>query len=103
MYARPLFCAFNYIKTRTPKLVFITFIFKKILVVLIYLSYISELRVANLIESHGFTAVTQRRHQPIMAEANGTNPDEFRKLNLAKFFYNRRDKNYSFLSKCSTI
>ena len=35
----------------------------------------AELRVANLIESYGYTAVPQRRHQQIMAEANSTNPE----------------------------
>ena len=35
----------------------------------------AALLVANLIESYGYTAVPQRRHQQIMAEANSTNPE----------------------------
>ena len=36
---------------------------------------VALVRVANLIESHGFTAVPQRRHQTIMEEKDGTNPE----------------------------
>jgi len=35
----------------------------------------AQLRVANLIESQGFLALPQRRHQQIMAEENSTNPE----------------------------
>lgn len=35
----------------------------------------ASLKVANFIESLGFTAVPQRRHQQIMAEENSTNPE----------------------------
>ena len=35
----------------------------------------AELRVANLIESYGYTAVPQRRHQQIMSESDSTNPE----------------------------
>lgn len=35
----------------------------------------AALKVANFIESLGFTAVPQRRHQQIMAEENSTNPE----------------------------
>ena len=33
------------------------------------------LRVANLIEAEGFTAIPQRRHQNIMQDENGVNPE----------------------------
>ena len=35
----------------------------------------SQLRVAQLIEAEGFLALPQRRHQQIMAEENGMNPE----------------------------
>ena len=35
----------------------------------------AQLKVANFIESNGFVAVPQRRHQQIMAEENSTNPE----------------------------
>ena len=35
----------------------------------------AQLKVANFIESKGFMAVPQRRHQQIMAEENSTNPE----------------------------
>ena len=35
----------------------------------------AQLMVANYIESQGFTALPQRRHQVIMAEENSTNPE----------------------------
>ena len=35
----------------------------------------AQLKVANYIESNGFTALPQRRHQQIMAEENSTNPE----------------------------
>lgn len=35
----------------------------------------AQLKVANFIESEGFTAIPQRRHQQIMAEQNSTNPE----------------------------
>lgn len=35
----------------------------------------AQLKVANFIESKGYTAVPQRRHQQIMAEENSTNPE----------------------------
>lgn len=35
----------------------------------------AQLKVANYIESKGFIAVPQRRHQQIMAEENSTNPE----------------------------
>ena len=35
----------------------------------------AQLRVANLIESQGYIALPQRRHQTIMAEENDTNPE----------------------------
>ncbi|MEE1238554.1 MAG: 4Fe-4S binding protein [Acutalibacteraceae bacterium] len=35
----------------------------------------AQLKVANFIESKGFTAIPQRRHQQIMAEQNSTNPE----------------------------
>ena len=35
----------------------------------------AQIRVANLIESQGFIALPQRRHQTIMAEENDTNPE----------------------------
>lgn len=36
---------------------------------------VALVRVSNLIESKGFTAVPQRRHQTIMESADGTNPE----------------------------
>ena len=36
---------------------------------------VALVRVANLIESRGFTAVPQRRHQTIMESNDGTNPE----------------------------
>ena len=36
---------------------------------------VALVRVANLIESRGFTAVPQRRHQTIMESKDGTNPE----------------------------
>ena len=35
----------------------------------------AQLKIANFIESEGFTAIPQRRHQQIMAEENSTNPE----------------------------
>ena len=35
----------------------------------------AQLKVANFIESKGYIALPQRRHQQIMAEENGTNPE----------------------------
>ena len=35
----------------------------------------AQIKVANFIESKGFMAVPQRRHQQIMAEENSTNPE----------------------------
>ena len=35
----------------------------------------AQIKVANFIESEGFTALPQRRHQNIMAEENDTNPE----------------------------
>ena len=35
----------------------------------------AQIKVANLIESKGFIAIPQRRHQQIMAEENSTNPE----------------------------
>lgn len=35
----------------------------------------AQLKIANYIESKGFIAVPQRRHQQIMAEENSTNPE----------------------------
>ncbi|MBE6727449.1 MAG: hypothetical protein E7562_02240 [Ruminococcaceae bacterium] len=35
----------------------------------------AQIKVANFIESNGFIAVPQRRHQQIMAEENSTNPE----------------------------
>lgn len=35
----------------------------------------AQLKIANLIESEGFLALPQRRHQQIMAEENSTNPE----------------------------
>ena len=35
----------------------------------------AQLKVANLIEAEGYTALPQRRHQQIMAEENSTNPE----------------------------
>ena len=35
----------------------------------------AQLRIANFIESKGYIAVPQRRHQQIMAEENSTNPE----------------------------
>ena len=36
---------------------------------------VALVRLANLIESKGFTAVPQRRHQTIMEESDATNPE----------------------------
>lgn len=35
----------------------------------------AQLKIANFIESNGFIAVPQRRHQQIMSEKNSTNPE----------------------------
>ena len=35
----------------------------------------AQLKVANYIESKGYIALPQRRHQQIMAEENSTNPE----------------------------
>jgi len=36
---------------------------------------VALVRLANFIEAQGFTAVPQRRHQTIMEETDGTNPE----------------------------
>lgn len=35
----------------------------------------AQLKISNYIESFGYTALPQRRHQTVMAEENGTNPE----------------------------
>ncbi len=49
----------------------------------------AALRVANYIETEGYTALPQRRHQQIMAEADSTNPEMLHEM----IYHNRPEEN----------
>ncbi len=49
----------------------------------------AQIKVANLIEEAGFIAIPQRRHQQIMAEEDGINPE----VNYGSIYHNKPQEN----------